>query len=329
MVLNRYCRSLGIIVATILALAALAGCDDRSGDREAPPSRRAVVSGDGLTITFPSGSPGLDQLATDTAKKGTVMISVLAPARVVASIVSLPGDTGKTVVFDSPDVTSLYSQYRQSIANVERTNRNLSRIREMFSNQGATAKELNDAENDAATARASLSENEGKLIALGFEPRELGSVPPKTVWLISDVPENELNEVQRGEDVDVVFTAFPDRKYIGKAVAVGAVIDPVTRTVKVRVSMKNPKGDLLPGMFARVDFGDPRSGVVIIPVSAVVTVEGSDYVFVETAPGVFQRRVLMLAHADEQRAIVAKGLEGGEQVVTRGAMLLKGLSFGY
>ncbi len=317
------------IVAAICAALLLVGCDDKSERQPAPLSRKATVADNGTTILFPPGSPGLAQLSATTVKKGTAMISVIAPARVVASVVPLSGDTGKTVVFDSPDVTSLYSQYRQSVSNVDRTMRNLARMREVFANQGATARDLNEAENDAATARASLAEMEGKLIGLGFNPRELASSRIGTLWLISDVPENQLHEVQKGEDVDVRFTAFPDRNYVGTAEAVGAVIDPVTRTVKVRVSMKNPKGELRPGMFAGVDFGDPQPDVVLVPLSALVTVEGNDYAFVETAPGTFQRRHLVISNADDKQAIVSKGLDGGEQVVTNGAMLLKGLSFGY
>ncbi len=317
-----------LVVALCAALLIL-GCDDQSAHQPSPISRKAMVADNGATIVFPADSPGLGQLSTTTAKKGTAMISVIAPARVVASVVPLPGDTGKTVVFDSPDVTSLYSQYRQSASNVERSSRNLARMREVFANQGATARDLNEAENDAATSRASFAEMEGKLIGLGFNPRELGSARIGTLWLISDVPENELHEVQKGEDVDVRFTAFPDRKYIGTAEEIGAVIDPVTRTVKVRVSLKNPKGDLRPGMFAGVDFGDPQPGVILIPLQAIVTVEGNDYVFVETAPGTFQRRQLVISNADDKQAIISQGLDGGEQVVTSGAMLLKGLSFGY
>ncbi len=313
----------------VLILLLLAGCDDPSGQHQAPVSKKAVVSGDGTVVSFPPDSPGLLQFSVTAVARGTAFISVIAPARIVASVLPSSTDSGITIVFDSPDGTSLYSQYRQSVVNARRTERNLARIREMYTNQGATARDVNDAENDAAMAKASLSEMEGRLIAMGFNPREFGSVRPGTLWLISDVPENELHEVQKGEDVDIRFTAFPDRKYVGTAEAIGAVIDPVTRTVKVRVSMKDRAGDLRPGMFAGVDFGDPQRGVILVPLSAIVTVEGNDYVFVETAPGEFRRQQLTIANADDKRAIVAKGLEGGEQVVTTGAMLLKGLSFGY
>jgi len=164
---------------------------------------------------------------------------------------------------------------------------------------------------------------------LGLAPAELGTATPGTVWLISDVTEEQLHEVQKGERVNIAFQAFPGAPVSGRAEAIGDVVDPATRTVKVRITAPNPKGRILPGMFARVDFGDPTSGVVPLPASAVVTVEGKDYVFVESSPGEFQRRRVLLVSSDANRVIVGKGLDNGERVVTSGAMLLKGLSFGY
>lgn len=316
-----------IVAATMLLV--FPSCTDSNSESNLPISKKAAVMNEGTTIAFPPGSPGLQQLATTVVKKGTALISAIVPARIVASILPSSQGKDKVILFESTDVTSLYSQYLQSTANADRSARNFARVKEMFDNQGATAKDLNEAEADATTARASMSEMEGRLKAIGFNPAELASAKAGTVWLICDVPENQLHEVQQGEDVDIKLSSFPDKKYIGKEEAMGAIVDPVTRTVKVRVSLKNPHGQFLPGMFARVDFGDPQSGIILLPLSAVVTVEGNNYSFVETAPGTFQRREITITNTDEQRTIVLKGLEDGERVVTSGSMLLKGLSFGF
>ncbi len=323
---------IGTLPAMIFAAALFlffAGCTNSNSEDNLPISRKAVVIDDGRTIAFPPGSPGLRQLTTIVVKKGTALISAIAPARIVASILPSIEGKDKAILFESADITSLYSQYRQSTANVDRSARNFARVKEMFDNQGATAKDLNEAEADAATARASMAEMEGKLKAIGFNPSELQSAKAGTVWLICDVPENQLHEVQQSEDVDIRFSSFPDKKYIGKEEAIGAIVDPVTRTVKVRVSLNNPKGLFLPGMFAQVDFGDPQSGVILLPLSAVIAVEGKDYAFVESAPGEFHRRQLTLTNSSEKQTIVLDGLEDGDQVVIGGAMLLKGLSFGF
>ncbi len=329
-----YCSFRLIQVAALVMVASLIlfvsyGCHDKSSTDEVTSGvpLKAAVTDAGAKIQFPEGSPGLKLLKTTTAKKGSVLVSFTAPARVVANIVAADGD--KIVLFDFPDITSLYSQYMQAKSNVELTAKNLIRVKDMFDNHAATVKDLNQAETDAANARVTKREFESKLRTAGFSPAELERVRPGTIWLISDVPETQLKEVQKGEEVDVMFASYPDRKFTGRADAVGDVVDPITRTVKVRVSMKNLLGQFLPGMFARVNFGDPVNGVILLPPSAVVTVEEKDYVFVETAPGEFHRRQVTLANSSAAQIVILKGLDNGEKVVTEGAMLLKGLSFGF
>lgn len=313
----------------LLVFAIHSGCGKKEDDGEALRKSRASVSDDGMTVRIPGGSPGLRQIQTVVVSKGIATVSVLAPARIVAVVSAAEGTQDKIILFDSPEVTSLYSQYRQSKTSVLRTANNLSRIRNMYENQTATGKDVNEAETDAANALAAKSEYEAKLRALGFNALELDNVPAGRVWLISDVIDAQLSEVQKGEDVDIVFSSYPEKKYTGKADAIGDVIDPVTRTVKVRVTLPNVHGKLLPGMFARVDFGDPLKSVIILPLSAVVTVDAKDYVFVETAPGEYRRREVTTVHSSSTGVVVKEGLQDGEHVVAEGVMLLKGLSFGY
>ncbi len=323
-------------VFAVLAMGAVLagmtpGCHDSSAVDDPPltAQKRAAVSTDGTTITFPPESPGLRQVATTKVHRGTAMISMIAPARIVASIVPAEAPGDKIVLFESPDVTSLYSSYRQAKSNAALTAKNLLRVKDMYDNQAATAKDLNQAESDAANARAALAEFEAKMRALGFNPAELDRVASGTVWLICDVPESELHEVQRGETVRITFSAFPGKTFHGRADAVGDIVDPATRTVKVRVSMPNPHRTLLPGMFARVDFGEPSSNAVLVPLEALVTVDARDFVFVETSPGQFVRRQVTLATPTATEVAVLDGVRDGDSVVTSGAMLLKGLSFGY
>lgn len=330
MITLTYWQKAPIIILSLVVMAGVAGCTKNNSDDPAvEPSHNAAIEDDGRLIVFPQGSRGLCQISSSTVKKGIALISVIAPARVVASI-SRGGSSGdRIILFESAEATSLYSQYRQARANVLMTANNLDRAQQLYENQGATAKDLNQAQNDAANARASMAEMEGRLRVLGFDPAKLEADSSNKAWLISDVAETQLHEVQKGEEVDVMFASFPGKKFIGHADAIGDIVDPATRTVKVRVTIPNPSGRFLPGMFAQVDFGDPTSGVVILPLSAVVTVDGQDYVFVEAPEREFHRRKIALATSTNSAAIVLAGLDDGDRVVNQGAMLLKGLSFGY
>ena len=327
MTINRV--TLGVVGLSLMTLS-MHGCTDKSAaDQLEARTQTAQVMDGGKTISFPAGCPGLQQINSLVMKRQTALVSVLAPSRVVASIRSVGPSGDKVILFDSPDVTSLYSQFRQARTNLQKTELNLRRINEMYATQGATARDVTEAQTDAANARASMAEAEGKLLALGFNPGELEKAAPGTVWIISDVNDTQLDDVQKGEDVDIYFTAYPGKKFAGRAVAIGGVLDPTSRTVKVRVEARNPAGMFLPGMFARVDYGDPVNDVIVLPTSAIVTVEGNDYVFVETTPHVFERRVITTRYPGEKSVVALSGVNEGDRVVVDGAMLLKGLSFGY
>ena len=82
-------------------------------------------------------------------------------------------------------------------------------------------------------------------------------------------------------------------------------------------------------MFATVSFDVKSGNALSIPVRAIVNVQGKDFAFVSTAPNVFERRALMLGQQVNDKAIVLHGLNAGDRVVIKGAMELKGISFGY
>lgn len=330
---NRTITVVILVVLTIVTMSMLEGCSKAGADEghALHIAESAKVLDDGVRIEFPADAAGLQRFTTVRVSSSKATVTVNAPARIVASITGegAIGIGSKSILFDNNDATTLFTQYRQAKASVALTQNNVKRTQEMFANQGATAKDMNQAETDAATARATLSDTEGRLRAAGFNPAQLESAPSGTVWLLCDVPESQLHEVQKGEDVEVKMSSFTDKTFVGKADAIGDIIDPNTRTVKVRVTLRNPKSKLLPGMFAKVNFADPQSNVIVLPVTAVMTVEGKDYVFIQTAPTTFERRPVTVASSTSTQAIITNGIHGGENVVVNGAILLKGLSFGF
>ena len=109
----------------------------------------------------------------------------------------------------------------------------------------------------------------------------------------------------------------------------GAEVDNVTRLIKARVSLPNPSNRFQVGMFATVAFDLKAGKVLSIPVSAVVNVQGKDFIFIAAAPNVFERREVLIGQQVNDKATVLHGLSEGDRVVVKGAMELKGISFGY
>ena len=322
-------RLLAMSTAGLLALAACGKKREAARERPAEAARGPVVSEQGARIVFPPDSPGLRQFTTADIRKSETVVTLSAPARVVASIATASSGREHVVLFESPDATTTWSQYRQGRVLVERTTKALARVQEMYQNLGATGREVTEAETDLATARATAAESEGRMRALGFNPSDLQAVSGNITWLMADVPEAELHNVPKGSRVTVRFTSFPEETVTGRAEAISDIVDPSSRTVRVRIAVPNPQRRLLPGMFARVTFGDPRHGVRLLPSSAVVTVEERSYVFVRVKENEFVRREVTLQRAGSDAVIVLAGLADGDLVVSSGALLLKGLSFGY
>ncbi len=320
---------LALFLFTILIFACSCSKNEQTKNSEDNKYKKATVMDNGLKIQFDSQSPALNLLKVTTAEKGSATISVVAPARVVACISKAQNSNDKIVIFESSDVTSLYSLYKQSKINLLKSQKNLERVKDMFNNNTAVAKDVSDAESDFANSQASLSEIEGKLRILGYNPIDLEKAPIHTAWLICDVSESQIKDVDKGEGVPIVFSSFPDKKFYGKAESIGDVVDSQTRTIKVRVSLTNPGDKLIPGMFAKVDFGDPIKDVILLPQSAVVTVDSNDYVFAKTSENTFERIKVITGFPTDHNVVVLRGVNAGENIVTDGAMLLKGLSFGF
>ncbi|MBK6606052.1 MAG: efflux RND transporter periplasmic adaptor subunit [Leptospiraceae bacterium] len=295
---------------------------------EPPKNYRPVITEEGVRIKFDPESPGLTQIKVSKFGEGEGFISIAAPSRVIASI-STSVSGGRIVLFESPDINGIYASYQVSKTSLIRSTKNLNRVQDMFKNQVATQKDIIEAEAAVNSAQAETSEFEGKLRALGFNPSELQFVNSNLVWLICDIPETNMSVVKKGKDVKVHFASFPELTLKGKADAIGDNVDPLTRTVKVRVSIPNKEGKFKPGMFAKVEFGDEVKDIAVIPFTSVITVEGHAYVFVQTTPGEFVRRPVVLGNSGSDNVSIVQGLIPGEEVVTGGAMLLKGLSFGY
>lgn len=147
------------------------------------------------------------------------------------------------------------------------------------------------------------------------------------LWLLIDLPEQDLGKLRLGEPVNVVVDAYPDARFTATVDRISPLLDPATRRVQVRCRLPNADGRLRPEMFARVNVaarGDAE--VVRLPVSALVSEGLYPVVFVETAPREFVKRRVAIARQDSEFAYLKPGAEGGvnpgESVVVRGALLL-------
>jgi len=105
-------------------------------------------------------------------------------------------------------------------------------------------------------------------------------------------------------------------------VFIDPMLDPMTRTVKVRLTFPNPTKELKPEMFGEVILkGVPHEGVTV-PIDAVIDSGTTHVVFVAVGNGKFRPRLVRLGDSDDTQVEVVSGLAVGEKVVTRANFLV-------
>lgn len=155
--------------------------------------------------------------------------------------------------------------------------------------------------------------------------RELMTISDmSTVWVLADVYEKDLAKVRLNSDVNIRVDTYPDRVFVGRLTYISDVIDPQTRTAKVRCVIANPDGALKLEMFARVSVAtsDSREGVVI-PAAAVQQIDGDPVVFVRQTADRFVRRNVELGASAGEVVEVVSGLQAGEIIAGAGSFYLK------
>ncbi|HTE16208.1 MAG TPA: efflux RND transporter periplasmic adaptor subunit, partial [Burkholderiales bacterium] len=143
------------------------------------------------------------------------------------------------------------------------------------------------------------------------------------LWIEADIVEKDLARVHRGANAKVSVTAYPNEVFAGKVTYVGAMMDKETRTVRARIEVPNPKGELKPEMFATATIAtDSARKALALPESAVTLIKGLPTVYVEEGAG-FEARSIEIAERVGGRVIVKSGVKAGELVVIGGVYALK------
>jgi len=142
------------------------------------------------------------------------------------------------------------------------------------------------------------------------------------VWIDANVFEKDLARVRMGQEVKVNLPALPGSTYTGRVILIDSVVDPETRTIKVRTEVANPDSRLKPDMFANVEIvTDLNRSAISVPQTAVLNDGGKTVVFVAEGNG-YQKREVHTGIQNGDRLEIVEGLSPGEKVVVKGNYLL-------
>lgn len=145
-----------------------------------------------------------------------------------------------------------------------------------------------------------------------------------SLWALVDIDESLLPHVRAGQQIYVRVAAYPGETFAGTVALVGDMVNPKTRRVTVRCTLANPGGRLKPQMYATavIRQSEPRQ-VIVVPSTAIQTIDGRPTVFVAESEGRFRPRPLEVGTTIEGLVEVRTGLRAGEPVAVEGSFVLK------
>lgn len=143
-----------------------------------------------------------------------------------------------------------------------------------------------------------------------------------TVWINAEIYEYELPLVRVGAPATLTLAAFPGEQFTGEVSYIYPYLNEKTRTARVRLVAENPEGKLKPGMYATALLAADLGERLVVDANAVLDTGVRQIVFVDLGDGRLEPRAVAVGPRVGGQAIILKGLEAGEQIVTSGNFLV-------
>ena len=143
-----------------------------------------------------------------------------------------------------------------------------------------------------------------------------------SVWIYLDVYERDIRFVVPGQSVQVTIDAYPNEKFSGRVVFIDPVVNPETRTIRVRTEFANQHLKLKPNMYAKATIVVPKASAMVVPSTAILSTGKRTVVWVEVKENTFEPRDVVVGSASEGFTAILNGLGEGDHVVETGGFLL-------
>jgi len=184
-------------------------------------------------------------------------------------------------------------------------------------------KDVYEAETALTVATRTRAALERKLFQEGIDPLLLEHSSSGISLVMADVPELKISEVAVGQSCTARFYGLSDQSFTGKVRSLAPTLSPERHTLRVFFELNDLYDQFKPGMYAEIGLGtDPRSAI-LIPTDSVLHSQNSDYVLVNAGPGLWRVTEVQVGESIDVHVEIIKGLQGGEEIIGSGAILLK------
>ena len=168
-----------------------------------------------------------------------------------------------------------------------------------------------------------LMAREGSTVMTGMPLMRINDL--SSVWVQAEVPESQATQVAEGAQVTAQTPAWPGEVFRGQVQSLLPEVNPTTRTRKARMTLANPKGKLVPGMFVHMQLGGGQARpTLLVPSEALVRTGRRTLVMAvdNGASGAFRPVEVQVGREQNGQAEILSGLSQGQRIVLSGQFLI-------
>jgi cobalt-zinc-cadmium efflux system membrane fusion protein len=262
-------------------------------------------------------------------------------------------------VLRSGDIGDYESQYDVAQAQLRTAKRNLDIAQQLYQTKVYAEKDVMQAQNDYKAAQDNLnkiatylktygvndssktpeyvitSPIDGYVVAksinegMNIRPDNTTSVftvsSLGTVWVLANIYENDIPQVEKDDSADVYAVAYPDRPYRGTISNISNVLDSTASTLQARIALANTDNQLKPGMFTSVKVHvDKHRKSIAVPKEALVFYDNNFYVMLYKGKNTFERKEVTIEGNTDRVSYISSGVKVGDVMAGKGSLYVLG-----
>ena len=234
----------------------------------------------------------------------------------------------------SPDIVQAVNEYRQALTSSSQTKDNFLIVaKSKLQLLGLTEKQISILETIESVPLVFTYHSpasgiiidkkivEGIYVTEGISLYDVSDI--STLWNIADVYETDASYIRDGERATMSIASYPDQTFPATVSLIYPVVNPQSRTVKVRLTVNNADDKLKPNMYTETVFQRKKDKSLTVPVSAVLITGKRNLVYIKAEhENHFEAREIGIGTRFNGKYEVTWGLEEGEEVVSEGGYLI-------
>ncbi len=245
--------------------------------------------------------------------------TTIAREQSIVDYFDLSGDiraqSNVTVVSEvAGDVTRIFVELGERVARNER-------IAEMDPSKPGQRFELNVVRSPIAGTVVQIPAEVGMSASPGMPLINISQTDE--LEIVTRIPERNVSRISIGQKARVQLDAYPDTNFIAEVFEINPVLDPITRTLEIRLVILDEFGvSIRPGMYAKIQLIVEEKEGVVLPFQAVVRRFGEQFVYIVNQDDTVTQQQIQAGIQIDDKIEVVSGVEKDAAVVYQGQSLL-------